>query len=499
MPRSGAAARRADGRLGEGSREQAGLRQQREESRAQRHPEDLLAAHARTPRQTYDTCAYCHGNKQNIFLGFRGGDRYEDYALPFLISTPIPDNDFQGEFWPDGRPNRFNRPQALTLSGCFKAGQAVCTSCHVAHGSRNPFSLKVNITQGRTGDLLCVQCHAAGASAVRQVRQVLQVRKVRQAPPERGCRNRRVPGSDRAMVERGDRAAHVPQGRVGRQPLHQLSHERRELATADPPARSHVPAAGAGDDRGLRRAERLHDLSRRALAGVGGAPDGAVVGRRRPAQGGGRPGGHDVSRRFGRRERPAVAGPAGGRSDAGHAGACKRRRVHGADRARHRRRRQRGHAEPDVVRARVSGRRQRSPAKPGNAHAGADQRAHRRGLRSGADRPRPGGQRAARHRRSRPRGHAASSRGSWIQRASCARARRKRCCRSASSTLPGRAGEVLARAQDDFAAALRDFPDSASNHAALGWLDSERGRSADAAGGARSRHQPGSARRTAAG
>ena len=112
-------------------------------------------------RQTYDTCAYCHGNKQNAFLGFRGGDRYEDYALPFLISAPIPENDLQGEFWPDGRPNRFNRPQALTITGCFKAGQAVCTNCHVAHGSRNPFSLKLNITQGRTGDLLCVQCHGA--------------------------------------------------------------------------------------------------------------------------------------------------------------------------------------------------------------------------------------------------------------------------------------------------------------------------------------------------
>jgi len=111
------------------------------------------------PRQTYDTCAYCHGNKRNVFLGFRGGDRYEDYALPFLISAPIPATDLQGEFWPDGRPNRFNRPQALTLSGCFKAGEVVCTSCHVAHGSRNPFSLKLNITQGRTGDLLCTQCH----------------------------------------------------------------------------------------------------------------------------------------------------------------------------------------------------------------------------------------------------------------------------------------------------------------------------------------------------
>ena len=116
------------------------------------------------PRQTFDTCAYCHGNKENTFLGFRGGDRYEDYALPFLISAPIPENDLQGEFWPDGRPNRFNRPQALTVTGCFKAGQAVCTNCHVAHGSRNPFSLKLNITQGRNGDLLCVQCHGPRAT-----------------------------------------------------------------------------------------------------------------------------------------------------------------------------------------------------------------------------------------------------------------------------------------------------------------------------------------------
>jgi predicted CXXCH cytochrome family protein len=116
-------------------------------------------------RQVFDTCAYCHGNKRNLFLGFRAGDRYEDYALPYLISAPIPSSDKQGEFWPDGRPNRFNRPQALTLSGCFKAGEVACTNCHVAHGSRNPFSLKVNITQGRTGDLLCTQCHAGASQA----------------------------------------------------------------------------------------------------------------------------------------------------------------------------------------------------------------------------------------------------------------------------------------------------------------------------------------------
>jgi len=119
----------------------------------------IFSTRSSEPRRIYDTCAYCHGNKNNAFVGFKGGDNYADYAMPFLISEPLPDFDYQGEFWPDGRPNRFNRPQALTLSGCFKAGAVTCTNCHVAHGSRNEHSLKVNIYQGRNGDALCTQCH----------------------------------------------------------------------------------------------------------------------------------------------------------------------------------------------------------------------------------------------------------------------------------------------------------------------------------------------------
>jgi predicted CXXCH cytochrome family protein len=113
-----------------------------------------------TPREVFDMCAYCHGNKTNVFTGFTPGRRYEDFALPFMLSTPIPDNDLQGEFWPDGRPNRFNRPQAVMQSGCFDSGQLACTNCHAAHGSPNPFSLKVNINEGRNGDTLCTQCHS---------------------------------------------------------------------------------------------------------------------------------------------------------------------------------------------------------------------------------------------------------------------------------------------------------------------------------------------------
>jgi predicted CXXCH cytochrome family protein len=120
----------------------------------------ILTTRSAAPRRVYDMCAYCHGNKNNVFVGFKGGDRYEDYALPFLISEPIPENDAQGEFWPDGRPNRFNRPQALTLTGCFQAGAISCANCHLAHGAKpNPFSLKVNIHEGRNGDTLCTQCH----------------------------------------------------------------------------------------------------------------------------------------------------------------------------------------------------------------------------------------------------------------------------------------------------------------------------------------------------
>lgn len=109
-------------------------------------------------RQVFDTCGYCHGNKTNYFPGFKPGDLYEDYALPFLISEPIPREDPQGDYWPDGRPTRFNRPQALTTTGCFMKGQAVCTDCHLAHGARNDHALKVPFERSNG---LCTQCHEA--------------------------------------------------------------------------------------------------------------------------------------------------------------------------------------------------------------------------------------------------------------------------------------------------------------------------------------------------
>ncbi|MGE5242775.1 MAG: multiheme c-type cytochrome [Betaproteobacteria bacterium] len=130
----------------------------------------IFSPRTAAPRQVFDTCGYCHGNKNNVFFGFTPGGHYEDFALPFLISEPIPDNDPQGDFWPDGRPSRFDRPQAIMLTGCFQRGEVTCTSCHRMHGANNDHALKVPVEDGHGGhtkqsDLLCTQCHAVGAKA----------------------------------------------------------------------------------------------------------------------------------------------------------------------------------------------------------------------------------------------------------------------------------------------------------------------------------------------
>lgn len=116
----------------------------------------IFTTRTASAREVFDTCGYCHGNKVNYFPGFEAGDRYEDYALPFLVSEPIPSHDPQGDFWPDGRPNRFNRPQALTSSGCFQKGQLTCTDCHVVHGARFDHALKLPLERSNG---LCTPCH----------------------------------------------------------------------------------------------------------------------------------------------------------------------------------------------------------------------------------------------------------------------------------------------------------------------------------------------------
>lgn len=117
----------------------------------------IFTARADDRRQIYDTCAYCHGNKTNAFVGFQPGMRYDDFALPFLPSQPPVPDDPQGDFWPDGRPSRFNRPQALLQSGCFEKSDITCATCHSIHNSKYPRSLK---EPPERHDELCLQCHA---------------------------------------------------------------------------------------------------------------------------------------------------------------------------------------------------------------------------------------------------------------------------------------------------------------------------------------------------
>ncbi len=178
-------------------------------------PGHIVSMRSATRRQVFDTCAYCHGNKTNYFLGFTPGERLDDFVEPALISDPIPESDPQGEFWPDGRPSRFNRPQALAQSGCFRAGAIACTNCHVAHGSANAHSLKLPIEES---DRLCTQCHTVGSGG---------------AGRAGGCGRAGAADVTGTAKTIADLSTHTHHARdIGRQPLHRVPHERRQLAHA---------------------------------------------------------------------------------------------------------------------------------------------------------------------------------------------------------------------------------------------------------------------------
>ena len=199
VSRSRARARRADGRVGEGSRAEAAYDNSSRTASSAR-PEDLLAALGRRGRSS-TPAPTATATRPNVFTGFRGGDRYEDYALPFLISAPIPDNDLQGEFWPDGRPNRFNRPQAVMLSGCFKAGQSRARAVTSRTGRRIRF--RSRSTSPRAATAICSARSAThgcdGATGARVRRATAEAARVHRRPapvhvvPERGAANAHVP------------------------------------------------------------------------------------------------------------------------------------------------------------------------------------------------------------------------------------------------------------------------------------------------------------------
>jgi predicted CXXCH cytochrome family protein len=419
-----------------------------------------------SPRQSFDTCAYCHGNKQNVFVGFRAGDRYEDYAIPFLISAPIPENDPQGEFWPDGRPNRFNRPQALTLSGCFKAGAVVCTSCHVAHGSPNPFSLKVDVTKGNDGDQLCTQCHtditrrtakgATGATGALSRDSVAIDPHTFHRPDSEGSRCVSCHMSDvnwRLLIRRRDHTFEAPVPEMtaafGVPNACTTCHDHRTPEWA-----AKLMDEWWGDGERRRAAVTLAETMYRA-----GAGDAAVL--------------------------PALARLAVDRSQGAVIRASAVEFMEQLARGTAGRRSADAQTQTSFRPTDPEG----STDRPRNPSAGGRPpvtlaAAQVNALIGAAADPEP-----------MVRAQAVNALLATGDRdrvitplvarlndpARVVRARAAEVLLSFGiAELPGAAGDALRRAQDDYAQALRDFPDVAANHAALGWLDSERNRTAEA-------------------
>jgi len=432
----------------------------------------ILSTRSSDPRRVFDTCAYCHGNKTNVFVGFKAGDRYADYAMPFLLSTPIPDNDFQGEFWPDGRPNRFNRPQALTMSGCYQAGAISCASCHLSHGSTYEASLKVDIHDGRKGDELCTQCHstpkrdtpAAKLPAFIPAKDAPTAfagdglaKHTFHAPQSEGSRCINCHMSDvnwRLLIRKRDHTfqAPVPENtaRFGIPNACTTCHDERSPEWA-----ARQMNEWWGDDERRGKAVTLADTMYRA-----GSGDAATLpGLARLA----------VDRSQGLLVRASAAEYIGrlileGRSDGAQRAGSLQTQTSFAGPPRR--------SSPEPVRAKADAPAQVTPAIV-NALIGA------------ADDPEPIVRAAALKALGTVDDRARALAPVLARLVDPARVVRARAAEVLVAfgvvQLPGAAGEALRKAQAEYILSLDTFPDVASNHAAKGWLEAERGNVAEAA------------------
>lgn len=431
----------------------------------------ILSTRSSDPKRTFDTCAYCHGNKNNVFVGFKAGDSYTDFATPFLLSTPIPANDFQGEFWPDGRPNRFNRPQALTMSGCFEAGAISCASCHLSHGSKYEASLKVDIHDGRKGDELCTQCHSspkpsafAKATADKQAPGPVPAsftgaglqQHTFHAPQSEGSRCINCHMSDvnwRLLIRKRDHTfqAPVPENtaRFGIPNACTTCHDDRSPEWAarqmdewwgDAERRDKsvtladiMYRAGSGDVSTLPELARLAvDRSQGLLVRAGAAEYIARLISESQSEGAPRSGSMQTQTSF--------AGGAGGAGRAGGAGGA----------------RPAASVTPAIVNALIGAADDPEPVVRAEAL---------KALGTTGDRERALAPVAAR----------------LVDASRVVRARAAEVLVAFGIVqLPGPAGEALRKAQEEYILSLDTFPDVASNHAAKGWLEAERGNTVSA-------------------
>ena len=469
----------SDGGVGEGSRVEA-----RRTTTARRTGSSATSSRssrraAPTPRRIYDTCAYCHGNKHNVFVGFqrRRSLRRLRAAVPDQRAASR-ERSARASSGPTAGPNRFNRPQALTLERLLqgrrdrlhqlprRARLAQSILAEGEHQRRAATAMRCArsaIRAGAPGTRCCVPA----APRPREPHALAEPRAV--APGRRRSSAHTFHAADSA----GSRCISCHMSDVNWRLL-----IRRRDHTFQPPVPENTAQFGMP--------ERVHHLSRRSHAGVGGAADGHVVGRRRARAARRRDAGrHDVSRRFGRRHArcPALAKLAVDRSQgllirasaAEFIGAARRSATGGATAPAS------DAQSSDVVRTRRRRRdgERRQPRRPPSAPdvtPAHRERADRRRRRSRAGRARVGGRRAARHDwRSRAHRSRRSSRGSSISRASCAPRPPKSSLASASSNCPERPARRCARRRTNTSSASTCFPDVASNHAAKGWLEAERG------------------------
>ena len=321
---------------------------------AERHPEDLLATQLASRGASTTPAPTATATRHNVFVGFKGGDRYADYALPFLISDADSRQRSAGRVLAR-RPAQSLQPPAGADAERLLQGRRD----RVHELPRRPRLAQRVLAEGE---------HQPGPQRRCAVHAV-PLREPKVGKPGAGTgTSSRKPQAPASFTGAGLEAHtfHAPESAGSRCISCHMSDVnwrlliRRRDHTFQPPVPENTAQFGVP--------ERVHDVSRRSNARVGGEADGRVVGRRRAPRAGGVARRHDVSRRFGRRDDAAGAGAAGGRSIAGLPGPRERGRVHRRGSSRRPiggTSRERLDAEPDVVRRAVPRRAvRRSQARP---------------------------------------------------------------------------------------------------------------------------------------